>query len=263
MRLAVDYVDLIIAALLALYVSYGGIRETLKGDELTQATVALLGVLAIVIFRERWERTKAVEGVERALNVATAVKPWRVLNAKMTWELVAQDGSLAIATTEKDLRIEQDEVFAIHEWHSRPIGEVTRHEFFGRPAGEATFRPLRMMLEDLPGPGGRTYRIISLEGLWRRGQRLTYRSERDLKDFFKEPRESIAVVIEVPTDEITITVIWPKEKKPYAVELERSGRVAEPIDASSLKGAGKGRVKHVERISAPKLGEKITISWQW
>ena len=57
----VDYADLLIAAGLAIYVSYAGLKDELAGDELTQVTVALLGVLAIVIFRERWERARGGE----------------------------------------------------------------------------------------------------------------------------------------------------------------------------------------------------------
>jgi hypothetical protein len=262
-RLAVDYADLIIAAALALYVSYEGLQNDLKGDELTQATVALLAVLAIVIFRERWERSRAVRSVEAALSVATSAKPWRVLNANMTWELLASDGSKAIARADKDIRFEQDEVFSLYEWQSRPVGTVTRHECQGRAAGSAAFRPLPIIYDALPGPGGRTYRVISLEGVWRRGQRMTYRSERELQDFFKEPRENVSVRVDVPTDHISLTVIWPRDRKPRHIEVERSGRAADIIDIKQLKRAGQGRSKHVVTVAAPTLNEQITISWDW
>jgi len=262
-RFLVDYADVVIAAGLALYVSYAGLRNQLEGDELAQATVAVLGVLALVILRERRQRSGAVERVERMLTTATSEKSWRVLNADMSWELLETDGTRAVARAAKEIRIEHDEVFSIYEWQSRPVGEVAQLSYEGRASEERQFREFPIIYRNLPGPEGRTYNVISLEGMRRRGQRMTYCSERLLEDSFTEARENVSVRIEIPTDHITLTVVWPKDRKPHQLEVERSGRVAEVIDLGRLKRAGQGRTKHVERISSPRLGETIVISWQW
>src|SRR4051812_7341681 len=97
-----DYVDLLLAAGLAVTFTVLGALNSLEGDALTQAAIGLLAVLSIVIFRERWERRKASEGIDRAVQSVNHARPWQVLDETLTWDIRSQQSASSLS--ERDLR---------------------------------------------------------------------------------------------------------------------------------------------------------------
>lgn len=262
-RFAVDYLDLLIAAGLAIYFAVSGITGGVKDDDLVAAAIALLGVLALATFRERWERAKAVGEIQHAVSIASASKPWSVLDATYSWDLQSDDGRRAHSRVRKEVRIEQDEVMTLYEFSARAVGTVTSHRCWGRRAGAAADFAMPIIHDSVKGRQGRRYRLISLESTFNRGDRLTCWSERELKDFFTDDTEDVSINVEVPTDAMTLVVVWPATRKPRTLTLERSDRRPDWLDVDRLETLADGRVKLVERVNDPRLGERVMLSWTW
>jgi hypothetical protein len=257
-----EYAELLIAIAIAAYVGYTSVVGSLGVKELLQATAGLLVVLAFAMVRERHERLRVASAVDAALSATDAPKPWRVLDARFEWDLQTDDGRSAVATVEKEIWIEQDEVYSLFEWSSKPVGTVVRHDCTAQLPGSQGFQPVPIVYDDLPGPDGRTYRIISLEGVHRRGDRLRYRSERELDGFFLEARENISISIEIPTDRLLLEILWPRGRAPKTLRIERTGQTPKSVAVGSL-GRKAGRVKLSEPIDDPRLGEHVTVTWSW
>ena len=254
-RFAVDYVDLLIALGLAIAFTYLGFVNKLKDDALTQATVGLLGVLALVIFRERWERHKSVESIDRAVAAVGSDKTWQVLDEELTWDI--QSPELAISTCDRDLRFLAPEVISIYEFQTNPAGTVANYSCKGGRRGD----PMRdlTMLPPVASADGRTYRLISLEGVWRRGERMKFRSTRELQGTFLQNQENVSKLVQIPTDRIVFRILWPEGKPPAMVRLERDGRESELLKPRIREK----RTQLEKSIENPQLGERINVWWTW
>jgi hypothetical protein len=258
-----DYFDLLVAAVLAIVFSYLGIHDTLKGDELAQATIALLGVLAIVIFRERWERRAAVDGIQQALTVVDESYPWRVLDEEAVWDIQSTDGSRALATLRRDMMLTLSESFVIYEfrYHQPNGGTVADHRCFGKTKDGAE-QSLPIIQDDFEGKENRIYRLISLRRPWKRGEVLSFRSERDLVNYFPGDRETVSKEVAVPTARVRLSVMWPASRKPKALWLERSATGPKPVNLLEIRKKD-GRPTYRTTINDPQLGERIIIRWDW
>jgi len=261
-RLSGEYLDLLLAAGVAVTLAILGLVGMLHGDHLTEATVGVLAVLSATLVRDRWRRERLGEAVQDVLAVSRTGKPWEVLSAEFSWELFDAEGRRAQARSNKVVRFLQDEVLTIYEF-SRPDGRVTEHVCKGSLLGERLKRDLPVMHDGFPGPRNRRYRIISLENVMRRGQRMEIESVRTLNDSFLLPHESVMVEIEVPTDEITMSITWPADRVPNKVQFARDD---EPVTTvgSDLHRLPDGRNRFDHRVSGSiEMGEHFVVSWDW
>ena len=254
-RFALDYLDLLIAAAMAVAFTALGALNHLKGDALTQAAIGLLGVLGFVIFRERVERRKAVEGIDRAVESIGAAKPWQVLQEDLTWDIRSPESATCVS--ERDVRFLGAEVFTIYEFERGTTGRVTQRICKGAARGDA-LRPLHI-LQSFVGPDGLLYQLISLEEVRRRGDRMDLRYERQLTGSFLGDRENVSKEVQFETDRLVMRIGWPATKPPATVRLERTNRPSETVDTKSRKG----RVTLEKTIDNPRIGEVINISWTW
>jgi hypothetical protein len=291
-RFMLGYVDVLAAIIFALIAIYLSARGDLHGDVLTEANIALIIAVTLVIFRDRWERqetitqlqrsirqerkdavlkiqgavcterTKAVAGIERAISALNGSKAWRILEEHVSWDLFEHDGSRAKAIARKVFMFNQDEVLCVYEYQLPPVGkaEVTKHLCFG---GEhEPLDALPIIQTNFSGPAGRMYRLISLRRVWRREEIMHFRSERDLKDHFLENSEHVSKEISSPTASITIEVKWPLDRAPRGLSLERTDRPRESIDTNTLALVD-GRQVFNKTIPDPVLGECLCVSWTW
>ena len=254
--LLVDYFDLLVAAGLAVVFTYLGARNQLKGDELTQAASVLLGALSFVIFRERWERAKASESVERAVASFGIEKPWQVLDEILTWDI--RSPSSASTVSQRDIRFLGTEVFTIHEFERGTSGSVTQRRARGAVRGEQ-LQPLQVVEPGILGPEGRVYHVIVLDGMRRRGDRMDLRYERQLTNSFLADRENVGVVVQNEIDRLVVRVQWPDGKRPTSVRLERPDRESKSLEPKIRSG----RATIQETIDHPELGDVINITWTW
>jgi hypothetical protein len=253
---ALDYLDLLLAAILALLFSLLGAFNQLKGDGLTQAAIALLGVLSLVVFRERWERGKAVASINRAVESMGAPRQWQVLDETLTWNIRSRNSAESIS--ERDLRFLGAEVFTIQEFERGTSGSVTQRRCEGAAPGHP-LQPLRVLEPGMLGPEGRMYYVVCLESVWRRGDRMRLRYERQLTNSFLADRENVGKQVQVETDRLVMRVAWPRKEPPTEIRLERTGGHSELLHPEMLDG----RATVQQTIDSPRLGEVINISWTW
>jgi hypothetical protein len=252
---ALDYVDLLLAAILAMLFWLLGAFDQLEGDGLTEAAIALLGVLSIAVFRERWERRKAVEAVNRAVDSVGRPRAWQVLEETLTWNI--RSPTSAESVSERDVRFLGPEVFTIQEFERGTSGSVTQRRCQGAARGHP-LQPLRVLEPGILGPEGRMHYVICLEGVWRRGDRMTMRYERQLTNSFLAERENVSKEVQRETDRLIIRVAWPRAKPPTEVRLERNGHT-ELLHPRMRDG----RATVEQIIDNPPLGEVINIVWTW
>ncbi|HEV3318408.1 MAG TPA: hypothetical protein VG053_01580 [Solirubrobacteraceae bacterium] len=260
-HILLDYFELVLAAALAIVVTGLAFAGEITTKQLIQATIALLVALAISVIRERRERKAQGDRLEKNLMIARADKPWQVLDEQLVWDVSAPDGSYAQATTTKELQFMQDEVLSVYEYRYNPSGTVLRHECKGGARGEP-MTDLPIIQRDFPGPGSRIYRIISLQRVWRRGEIMTFESERELGDSFLSADERVSKEISVPTARVSMRVIWPPGRELKGLWLERGE--GPPLNVlGRLKRAPGARISYDEVIQDPKVGERIIVRWNW
>lgn len=254
---AVDYADLLLAAVLALVFSVLSALGTISGDSIVQANLALLGVLAVVLFRERWVRVDAQERADRSVSALASDRPWQVLEEELHWDIT--DRLLATATATREIRFTQPESVSVYEFQSTPPGgNLLMHKCEGRRRKTDTPRNLPI-LGKITGELGRSYTLISLERIYTLGDHLHWTSVRKLQGYFPGKTENVSKNIMMPTDHLTMRVVWPPDCAPHEVRLERTGEQPRVLD-TRIKG---GRAVVVATISDARLGETISIAWDW
>lgn len=258
-RYFLKYLELVLALGLAIVLSYLSLTGEIDAKGLTLASVGLLVAVAIALVRERVERDSLLSHIKEASELARADKPWQVLDERLVWDVSGLGGSYAKATVEKELQFMQDEVFSIYEYQYKSHGRVLTHVCQGGVRG-GPMANLPIIQKDFPGPEGRVYRLISLQRIWRRGEIMAFRSDRELEDHFCEVQEDVSKEVSVQTARVSMRVIWPPDSKPKAVWLERGERQVH-IEPARLKHAG-GRWSYEEVIEDPQLGEKIILKWE-
>jgi hypothetical protein len=272
----VDYAELVIAAGLATYVSALALLDEITTRGLIQATVALLIALSIAVIRERSERRAVRDQISRTADLLKGDKPWQVLNEEVAWQICELDGSLAVATAEKQLQFMQDEVLSVYEYQYNPParGEVVDHVCEGGPVG-GPMVPLPIIQSDFPGPDLRFYRLISLQGVRGRGEIMMLESRRTLRNHFLDSQEVVSKEVSVPTSRVRMCVNWPEGRKPTAIWTQRSNEPPTSVGVSTLARVHdrqkdwrhwRGRMvgwRYDYLIQDPRLGERITIRWIW
>lgn len=273
-RVLFDYIELVLAAaiggVVAVLAATGDIRNP---GSLTEATVGVLVALAIGVIRERFERRSVSERIENTLRLTVGEKAWQVLDEHLTWNLTATNGSRAEAIVRRRLQFMQDEVFCIYEYQHPAPGSNPGHTCRGGAPGEP-MADLPILKDDFPGADGRTYRIISLQRIWRRGEIMNFASTRELEDHFLTSREYVSKDVPVPTTRLSMRVYWPKERKPTSLWVERTDRPRAPIKVKRLRQERlerhgltrrrtRGRWTYEEVIASPALGERVALWWTW
>jgi hypothetical protein len=258
-RYLLEYIELVVAALAGVVVGILGELGAIHGDHLTEATLVVLGVLAFGVIKERFERRRLAEQIDRSVALVAATKPWQVLYEHMLWDLESQDQ--ATATVEKEMLITQDEVMSVYEYQYNAPGRDAVREYRGGVQGRP-LQDLPIIRKDFAGLNGRFYRLISLERVCRVGEIMRIESVRKLEGRFPGPQENVSKEVAAPTTRLSIEVVWPAGRKPRGVWIEQTGQPQRMIHLSRLSRRG-GRWKYKEEFATPNPGERIALRWDW
>jgi hypothetical protein len=219
----------------------------------------LLIAVSFGMLRDRWRREALVARVESLVAGLESEKAWEALEVDCAWDIDTLDGSHASASTKRKLRFARDEVLTVYEF-SHSAGSTQKPTCVGRFGDEAP-RKLDVLDEEFPGPLGRRYRIISLDGIRRRGDQAVIQTDRELIDSFREDRESVSFTPEVSTDKLKMSVTWPVGGAPTGVWLETKGERQHVI--GDVKPNANNRSVYVCEFTRPSLGYPIAIVWEW
>ena len=238
-----------------------GVVGAVKGDTLAGATLLVLSVVSGSLIGERVLRVRANRNVEGlggkidettdAVNAIQSGNPYTVLSHETTWDIVEPDGSLVYASRVKDIRIDQNNVFALYDFAT---GDGDR---------EIEYSPGKPVSQFI-GHGGKTYDLINLGRLYFRGERLTFTVKRTVRNGFVEDQEAVAVDTRDPTERMRLRVIWPANRPPTALRLGRGTPSHEWKNEDVLGNLTdlNGR-PFFEVEVAPEKGGTTTIEWEW
>jgi hypothetical protein len=260
-NLFTNFAEPLIAVTIAFVFGVLGIIGTVKGDALAGATLLVLAVVAGSLIVERNLRLGAnrnIDGLGRridettdAVNAIQSGNPYTVLSHETTWDIVESDGSLVHATRVKDIRIDQNNVFALYDFH---IGDGER---------EIKYSPGERVSKFI-GHGGKMYDLINLGRLYYRGERLTFTVERTVRSGFMEDREAVAVDTRDPTERMHLKIIWPADRPPRALRLGRGTASHEWKNEDVLRNVKKDGERQVYEVElTPEKGGTTTIEWEW
>jgi hypothetical protein len=255
------FAEPLIAAITAFVFGVLGVVGAVKGDALAGATLLVLSVVAGSLIGERNLRVRAnrsvnglggkIEETTDAVNAIQSGNPYTVLSHETTWDIAKPDGSLVYATRVKDIRIDQNNVFALYDFAT---GDGNR---------EIEYSPGKPVSQFI-GHGGKMYDLINLGRLYYRGERLTFKVRRTVRDGFVDDREAVAVDTRDPTERMSLKILWPVNRPPTALRLGRGTPSHEWKNEDVLrnvKNEGGRPVYHVE--ITPEKGGTTTIEWEW
>jgi hypothetical protein len=275
-----DYVDLAVAAALGLTFTVLGLINKAQGDALAQAAIALLALLAFSVLRDRVARERveetlaevktelagAVRSVRDSLDEMSNDSPYHTRWLRLEYDLLAPDGSFALAIKTKEVRFTRNNVVSIYE-HHKPDGTVDEHRIMGGTKEHKIELPRVRSMRDIRG---RPIELVSLEHPRQRGEIMEIVGTRKLRDCFTGRREYVNLDVEDPLDEVTFQVNWPQETPPKGITLVRSGGRHRPgqskeevIPLSRLEMRSDNRKTLVHVVSDPEEGESITLFWEW
>lgn len=282
-----QYGELMLAAGAAVVVAGLAVSTDVTANTLSAATLGVLAALAAAIVRERLERHRTIEmaqvlaadtrtemrqlaeeikahsagalGDMRELAQATeGDEPWRVLDESITWDLTTR--RQMNVTDKRTIRFLHAQSAAVWEWFRSPNGaDLIEHSC----EGGLTTRPLRswpVLPEPFLGRDSRWYRVVSTAQIFKRGDRADWITTRSHQDSFPHPHtEGVSKTIEMPTDDIRLKVIWPKDYPPISVLFERA---SQQMDLETQEDH-EGRQFAIVAIATPAVHERLAIRWDW
>jgi hypothetical protein len=272
-RTQLDYLDVVVAAVLGLVFTVLGLIDKANGEALAQAAIALLALLAFSLIRDRRARERLetmLQTLEAGFQTTgDAIKatvaemaedfPYHTRRFALEWDIEAPDGSLAYFKSTREIRFTRNNVVTIIE-RSSGEGRVADHSIEGGPKGEPR-APLEQ-ISRLRDERGRFIDIVSLGRQWKFGELMEVVTRRTLKNSFRDRRsEYVGLEIVGPTDEVEIRIVWPQGVDPRGLRLARQG--GPTVSLERLHRQPDGRMGLDHKIADPHVGETMTLHWGW
>jgi hypothetical protein len=247
-----DALFVIAVAGVVLYLEATGKPER---DLVDSALLALVGVIAIALLRDRHSRARLDE-VASFVQDLQSDRPYQVRSETNSWEIRGR-GEAATYTKVQDLIFTRNEVCTMEHW-STGTGSVdachadwrlkSKDPWIGAPT-----------IHDFGINNGRNY-IFSLDMERSRGDHLQWRVRRELRNSFSDSRESVSLKLQAPTHRPRMQVIWPKDREPKLVELRCDGGPTRELKAERRSD---GRLWVDEQLAAGAANSSARIEWTW
>jgi hypothetical protein len=220
------------------------------------AILALLGITAIILLRDRQGRARVGE-IASFVEDLRSDRPYQVQSEVNRWEIDDQGGRAATFTKTQRLVFTRNEVCTLEHWCGG-TGEVDlcqadwRIDESGPWIGATT-------IHDFGMDGGRNY-IFSLDTERSRGDTLHWRVTRKLSERFLGSRESVSLKLQAPTHRPRLQVVWPKDREPHNVEIRHDGGAGRKL---AVRHQGDGRAYVDEQLAVGTANTLAKIEWTW
>jgi hypothetical protein len=242
--------------------------------ELVDSTIlALLGVMAFVLLRDRNGRTRVDEIAQlvedRASNVEDQVeevasfvqdlrsdRPYQVHSDVNTWD-IEDGGKRATFTKTQGLLFTRNKVCTMEHWCTGSVGTVDRCRAHWRWGEGEQWEPVES-IHDFDIDSGRKY-IFCLDTERSRGDMLQWRVSRDLLERFPNPTETVSLRLQTPTSRPRMQVVWPPDREPRKVEIVQDGLPTRILTPTRNQG---GRLQVDEQLG-PGTNSLVKIRWTW
>lgn len=177
---------------------------------------------------------------------------YEVLDFEAQLELKDSKGRTAVYSKTQKVRFTQDNIIAYQDtaWGD---GDIFA-DYKCSPGVEV----------DRYREGNRHNILISLRETKQRDDKETLQIERTIKDGFTTESESFQVDIDHRTRALTMSVIFPKSRRPHKVTLieQNSGKTV-MLDDEHLHDMPDERTRVEWKATNPKLFESYIMRWQW
>lgn len=256
--------DALIIMVIATAVLLYTIVEEPKPELLQRTIVALLGVLAFALLRDRRDRNELshvwehLESLDQFVGDVAQDVPYRVKHETNSWNIETSEH----ATFEKiqEICFTRNEVSTFDHWSSGRGGSVSSCKAFAKYSLDAPgWNPLDEPLQ-FGHDNGDKY-IFSLGATHDRGDELGWRIVAELANRFPAGRESVSIRFAAETHQPVMRVVWPEDKPPTHVELKVGDQPKRRLRPRKMDGSNRLFVE--ERVVPTRIGDSATIEWLW
>ncbi len=169
-----------------------------------------------------------------------------------TLELKDSKGHVAVYTKHQQLTFVQNNVFAIQD---QAWGDGNIFASYTCSPGEAV---------DRYKEGYRYKILISLRGTRNKGDQETLTIQRKIEDGFTTSVGNFQTQIDHPTDDLTVSVIFPRSRPPRQVTLIQQNLKRDiRLGNGHLELLPDGRTRYHWQTRKPHLYEGYIIRWEW
>jgi hypothetical protein len=113
-------------------------------------------------------------------------------------------------------------------------------------------------------PGQKTYVLISLRDVKRRGDVDEFHIQWRLRDAFLRSRELLETEVSHRTRKLRVQLIFPAGRPPQRIVLREGRRpTAQPLPPEALLRLPDGRWRVLWEKAKPRLHERYTLQWDW
>lgn len=223
-------------------------------DLVASAILALLGVMAIALIRDRTEQLD-LDDLRQLASDAVSDRPYEVVWQTNEWELKDRVNTTVRVT--EQLRFTRNDVSTIADW-STGDGTVARYSAKWRRTEHAPWIPATMIYK-FPIRNGEKV-IYSLDEEHSRGDMLDWCIERDAVGRFPTNHESVSLRARTRADHPRVMrITWPRKDAPSHVEIRCEGKPARTLSTKRKRG----RRYIEEKIAGLSVGEAVVIGWTW
>lgn len=246
--------DAILVMVVAAVILVLHVLDKVDAETVGSVTLAMLGVTAFVLIRDRKSRTELGE-VRRLAADAQSELPYDILWQKNVWDI--KDREQATVRMTQRLRFTRNEIFTLPH-RSSGDGEITRCVAKWRRPNETEWVEARQIDALETGDGNRL--LFSLGEEQSRGDMIDWCVERDAVGRFSGSQESVGHLAKTASRfPRRVRIIWPKGQAPHHVEMRLGDHPAQRLRTREKKG----RPYIDETIQALAKGSLFVVSWKW
>ncbi|MBZ0282478.1 MAG: hypothetical protein K8L97_17185 [Anaerolineae bacterium] len=167
-------------------------------------------------------------------------------------DLTDKAGRNAIYTKRQQVTFLQDNVFAIQD------------QTWGDGDIFAAYRCSPGVAVDRYKEGYRWKILISLRGTRNRGEQEEFVIERTIHDGFTKPIQDFHTQIDHPTQDLSISVVFPQGRHPKQVSIiEQNWKRQRILGKEHQIPLLQGRIQYEWQVHRPRLYEGYILRWEW
>lgn len=220
----------------------------------SSATLALLGVTAFVLLRDRRGRAELADLRQVAADALNDL-PYDIIWQDNEWDI--RDRQNATIRMTQRLRFTRNEVSTLPHWSSGD-GDITRCvATWRRRSGDAWIEAPE--IHELGTRNGKRI-LFSLGEEHSRGDMLDWCVERDAVGRFAGAHEEVTHEAKTDTEfPRRVRIYWPPGEPPSHIEMRLGGQPARRLQGK----AEDGRIVVDETVVRLRKGERFVVSWNW
>jgi hypothetical protein len=245
---------ILVMGVAALVVALDILLPDLDPQIVSAATLALLGVTAFIMLRDRRHRGQ-LDALSQLASDAFSDLPYDILWQDNEWDL--RDRSHTTVRMTQRLRFTRGNVSTLPHWSSGD-GAITRCAAAWRRDSASGWIDADL-IHELPTRNGARL-LFSLGEEHARGDMLDWRVERDATDRFSSSHESVTHEAKTASDfPRRVRIVWPPGEPPTHVEMRLGDRPARRLSVRH----DQGRAYIDETINQLAKDEAFVLSWNW